>query len=162
LFRELFSIWTANWLLWFGLVFVGFVVYSPGGLVGIWAKLRQRWRPAPTEAAAMSGRKVEAGLPLPAFLRPPAQTGPVLEVEAVSKRFGGIRAVDNAGLAIAAGEIHALIGPNGAGKTTLFNLVSGLYAPDGGAIRLHGRNIQAQAPEQICAQGIARSFQITN
>jgi ABC-type branched-subunit amino acid transport system ATPase component/ABC-type branched-subunit amino acid transport system permease subunit len=162
LFRELFSIWTSNWLLWFGLVFVGFVLYSPGGLVGVWAKLRRYWRPPPTEAAAMSGRKVEAGVLLPAFLRPPAQTGTVLEVEAVSKRFGGIRAVDNAGLVIAAGEIHALIGPNGAGKTTLFNLVSGLYAPDGGAIRLHGRNIQAQAPERICAQGIARSFQITN
>ena len=162
LFRELFSIWTANWLLWFGLVFVGFVVYSPNGLVGIWARLQRRWRPPPTEAAAMSGRKVEAGLPLPAFLRPPAQAGTVLEVEAVSKRFGGIRAVADAGLAIAAGEIHALIGPNGAGKTTLFNLVSGLYAPDAGTIRLHGRDIHALAPERICAQGIARSFQITN
>ena len=162
LFRELFSIWTANWLLWFGLVFVGFVVYSPNGLVGIWARLQRRWRPPPTEAAAMSGRKVEAGLPLPAFLRPPAQAGTVLEVEAVSKRFGGIRAVADAGLTIAAGEIHALIGPNGAGKTTLFNLVSGLYAPDAGTIRLHGRDIHAQAPERICAQGIARSFQITN
>ena len=161
-FRELLSIWTANWLLWFGLVFVGFVVYSPNGLVGIWARLQRRWRPPPTEAAAMSGRKVEAGLPLPAFLRPPAQAGTVLEVEAVSKRFGGIRAVADAGLAIAAGEIHALIGPNGAGKTTLFNLVSGLYAPDAGTIRLHGRDIHALAPERICAQGIARSFQITN
>jgi len=52
LFRELFSIWTANWLLWFGLVFVGFVLYSPGGLVGIWAKLMRRWRPPPEESAA--------------------------------------------------------------------------------------------------------------
>ena len=50
LFRELFSIWTANWLLWFGLVFVGFVLYSPDGLVGIWATLQRRWRPPPEEA----------------------------------------------------------------------------------------------------------------
>ena len=162
LFRELFSIWTPNWLLWFGLVFVGFVLYSPGGLVGIWAELQKRWRPPPKEAAAMSRRKIHEGVALPEFLRPPAQSGTVLEVDAVSKRFGGIRAVLNAGLAIGTGEIHALIGPNGAGKTTLFNLVSGLYAPDAGTIRLRGRDIRALAPERICEQGIARSFQITN
>ena len=75
LFRELFSIWTSNWLLWFGLVFVGFVLYSPGGLVGIWAKLRRRWRPPPEEAAAMSKRKIYEGLPLPAFLRPRGDAG---------------------------------------------------------------------------------------
>ena len=56
LFRELFSIWTSNWLLWFGIVFVGFVLYSPSGLVGIWATLRRRWRPPPVDAAAMSKR----------------------------------------------------------------------------------------------------------
>src|SRR5262252_4170475 len=162
LFRELFSIWTPNWLLWFGLVFVGFVLYSPGGLVGIWAELQKRWRPPPKEAAAMSRRKIHEGVALPEFLRPPAQSGTVLEVDAVSKRFGGIRAVLNAGLAIGTGEIHALIGPNGAGKTTLFNLVSGLYAPDAGTIRLRGRDIRALAPERICEQGVARSFQITN
>src|SRR6201994_81801 len=70
LFRELFSIWTANSLLWFGLIFVAFVMFSPGGLVGIWATLSRRWRPAPGEAAAMSKRKIYEGLPLPAFLLP--------------------------------------------------------------------------------------------
>ena len=49
-FRELFSIWTANWLLWFGLIFVGFVIYSPDGLIGIWRTLMRRFRPAPEEA----------------------------------------------------------------------------------------------------------------
>src|SRR5258708_22577546 len=92
LFRELFSIWTANWLLWFGLVFVGFVLYSPGGLVGIWATLMRRWRPLPEEAAAMSQRKIYEGLPLPDFLRSQASVGTVLEVAAVSKTFGGVRA----------------------------------------------------------------------
>ena len=162
LFRELFSIWTPNWLLWFGLIFVAFVLYSPGGLVGIWATLSKRWWPAPEEAAAMSKRKIYDGLPLPAFLLPKGLDGNVLEVRGVSKTFGGIRAVTNASLQVGAGEIHALIGPNGAGKTTLFNLVSGLFPTDSGTIKLNGREIQGVASEAICHQGLARSFQITN
>jgi branched-chain amino acid transport system ATP-binding protein len=162
LFRELFSIWTANWLLWFGLIFVAFVLYSPGGLVGIWATLSRRWWPAPEEAAAMSKRKIYEGLPLPAFLTPAGLKGKVLEVEGISKKFGGIRAVSNASLQIGAGEIHALIGPNGAGKTTLFNLVSGLFPPDSGAIRLSGRDLHGVPSHLICHHGLARSFQITN
>lgn len=162
LFRELFSIWTANWLLWFGLIFLAFVLFSPEGLIGIWAKLRRRWRPPPEEAAAMSKRKIYEGLPLPVFLRPPASERVALEVNGVSKNFGGIRAVTNASLTIASGQIHALLGPNGAGKTTLFNVISGLYPPDAGAVCLNGCNLQALAPEYICQQGIARSFQITN
>ncbi len=162
LFRELLSIWTPNWLLWFGLLFVAFVLYSPGGLVGIWSTLSRRWWPLPEEAAAMSRRKIYDGLPLPGFLRPAATHGAVLEVSGVSKSFGGIRAVRDASLQVRSGEIHALIGPNGAGKTTLFNLVSGLYASDAGTIRLHGREIQGVPSELICHQGLARSFQITN
>jgi branched-chain amino acid transport system ATP-binding protein len=162
LFRELFSIWTANWLLWFGLIFVGFVIYSPDGLIGIWRTLRRRFRPAPEEGAAMSKRRIYEGLPLPAFLRPESLKGTVLEVEGIAKHFGGIRAVSNASLTIGAGEIHALIGPNGAGKTTLFNLISGLYPTDAGTIKLGGREIQGVPSEQICHRGLARSFQITN
>ena len=162
LFRELFSMWTSNWLLWFGLVFVGFVLYSPGGLVGIWVTLRRRWRPAPEEAAAMSKRKIYQGLPLPGFLRPKALLGTVLEAEAMHKHFGGLRAVVDAHLAVKAGEIHALIGPNGAGKTTLFNLISGMYTPDSGTVRLNGKPIHDLSTNGICRQGLARSFQITN
>jgi branched-chain amino acid transport system ATP-binding protein len=162
LFRELFSIWTPNWLLWFGLIFVAFVMYSPGGLVGIWSTVSRRWWPAPGEAAAMSKRRIYEGLPLPGFLMPESLKGTVLEVARVSKHFGGIRAVHNASVAIGAGEIHALIGPNGAGKTTLFNLVSGLFAPDNGTIKLNGREIQGVPSDLICHRGLARSFQITN
>src|SRR5262249_52122658 len=68
LFRELFSIWTPNWLLWFGLIFVAFVMFSPDGLVGIWSNLRKRWHPPLEEAAAMSRRRIYDGLALPAFL----------------------------------------------------------------------------------------------
>ena len=162
LFRELFSIWTANWLLWFGLVFVGFVLFSPSGLVGIWTKVRRRWRPPPQEAAAMSKRKIYQGLPLPAFLAPSAKQGTPLEVEGVSKHFGGIRAVSNASLTVDAAQIHALIGPNGAGKTTLFNVVSGMYPPSQGSVRLYGERIDRLPSHRICERGIARSFQITN
>src|SRR4030081_2690308 len=162
LFRELFSNWTPNWLLWFGLIFVAFVLYSPGGLVGIWATLSRRWWPAPEESAAMSRRRIYEGLPLPAFLRPEGLKGTVLDVQGISKHFGGIRAVTNASLAVGAGEIHALIGPNGAGKTTLFNLISGLFTAGGGKIRLTGRRIQGVASDLICHRGLARSFQITN
>jgi branched-chain amino acid transport system ATP-binding protein/branched-chain amino acid transport system permease protein len=162
LFRELFSIWTADWLFWFGLLFVGFVMYSPDGLIGISTKLARRLRPPPTEAAAMSKRRIYSDLPLPSFLTPQRVEGKVLEVKAASKQFGGIRAVIDADLAVAAGEIHALIGPNGAGKTTLFNLVSGLFAPDRGTILLNGRDIAGLPSETICHHGLARSFQITN
>jgi ABC-type branched-subunit amino acid transport system ATPase component/ABC-type branched-subunit amino acid transport system permease subunit len=162
LFRELISIWTTDWLLWFGLIFVGFVIFSPGGLIGVWAQLRRRWQPAPEEDAAMSRRKVYEDLPIPEFLRPAPRSGAVLEVDGVEKRFGGIKAVVDAHLAVEAGQIHALIGPNGAGKTTTFNLVSGMFAPDRGTVRLHGVEIQHLPPQRICQRGLARSFQITN
>ncbi len=162
LFRELFSIWTADWLLWLGLIFVSFVIFSPSGLVGIWAQISRRWRSAPEESAAMSKRKVYDGLALPEFLRPQAKHGTVLRIENISKHFEGIRAVENASLTVDAGEIHALIGPNGAGKTTVFNLVSGLYEPNGGTIRLYDKPIQGTSPFVISNKGLVRSFQITN
>ena len=161
-FRELFSIWTPNWLLWFGLVFVSFVLFSPNGLAGIWTKLRERWRPSTKEAAAMSTRKLHEPLPLPHFLRQQTSTGSVLDVNGVSKHFGGIRAVSGANLSVQSGEIHALIGPNGAGKTTLFNLVSSLYRPDEGTIRLNGQDVHGLPVQDICQRGLARSFQITS
>ncbi len=161
-FRELFSIWTADWLFWFGLVFVGFVMYSPGGLVGIWGLVRRRWSPPPTESAAMSRRRIYEGLPLPASLRPPPLAGDVLDVRGIFKRFGGIQAVNDAALTVRAGEVHALIGPNGAGKTTLFNVVSGLYGADGGKVQLGGRPVTGLSPDRMCHRGLARSFQITS
>src|SRR5215510_280741 len=162
LFRELLSIWTPNWLLWFGLVFVGFVLFSPSDLVGVWGTIARRLWPPLEQAAAMSRRQIYEGLSLPEFLRPQARVGTVLEVNGISKRFGGIRAVSNANLELRAGEIHALIGPNGAGKTTLFNLVSRLYRVDEGTIRLNGRNIHGLPVQDVCQRGLARSFQITS
>jgi len=162
LFRELFSIWTGNWLLYFGILFVGFVLFSPEGLAGIWAKVRRRLHPPPEESSAMSRRKIYEGLPLPAFLCPDAPQGVVLDADNIDKHFGGIHAVRGVRLTLEAGQVHALIGPNGAGKTTTFNLISGMFPPDRGAVRLNGHEVHHLRPQEICQQGLARSFQITN
>src|SRR6476661_1723767 len=73
LFQEFLSIWTANWLLFFGFLFVAFVVFSPTGLVGVWRRLTEPMRPKVVEAAAMAARRIEQGVPLPAFLQHDAQ-----------------------------------------------------------------------------------------
>lgn len=162
LFRELFSIGTSNWMFWFGVTFVAFVMYLPGGIVGLGEKVWRKFRPLSEETAAMSRRKIYEGLELPETLRPAPATGEVLVVDQVSINFGGIKAVQNASLSVKPGEIHVLIGPNGAGKTTLFNLTSGLYKPTCGEIRLLGQMVQGLSPRQICHAGMARSFQITS
>jgi branched-chain amino acid transport system ATP-binding protein len=87
--------------------------------------------------------------------------GAILEVEDVQKSFGGIHAVQGAGFSVEKGSITALIGPNGAGKTTLFNVVTGFYPPDGGAIRYEGESIYGLPPHTIAQQGMVRTFQIT-
>ena len=161
--REFLSIWTPQWLFYFGVLFVGFIVFSPTGLVGVAGRLWAPFRRQIEEDAAMAGREVTAGSRLPeAFLRQSNRAGIVLEAEGLHKSFGGIRAVNGMGLAVADRTLHALIGPNGAGKTTAFNLLSGLYAPDAGSIRLDGRPIAGLSPEEITRAGIGRSFQITN
>lgn len=162
LFRELFSIATSDWMFWFGVTFVAFVMYLPGGLVGLGEKIWRKFHPLPEEAAAMSRRKIYEGLDLPETLRPEPTTGEVLVAEQVSINFGGIKAVQNASLSVKPGEIHVLIGPNGAGKTTLFNLISGLYKPTSGNVRLLGQAIHGLSPQEICHAGLARSFQITS
>jgi branched-chain amino acid transport system ATP-binding protein len=86
--------------------------------------------------------------------------GPLLEVEDVHKRFGGLRAVAGVSLDVGPGELVGLIGPNGAGKTTLFHLMSGFLAPDGGDVRLGGVSTRGLKPHQVCQRGLARTFQI--
>jgi branched-chain amino acid transport system ATP-binding protein len=84
----------------------------------------------------------------------------LLELEGVSRSFGGLRAVQGVDLALAEGEILGLIGPNGAGKTTLFNLISGLHRPTAGRIRFRGGDVTALPPPRRCQLGIARTFQL--
>jgi branched-chain amino acid transport system ATP-binding protein len=84
----------------------------------------------------------------------------LLEVDAVTRRFGGLTAVSRVSLAVGAGEIVGLIGPNGAGKTTVFHLLSGFLAPTEGTIRFKGVSVVGARPHAICRRGLARTFQI--
>jgi branched-chain amino acid transport system ATP-binding protein len=84
----------------------------------------------------------------------------MLDARGVCKSFRGLRAVHDASFAVPRGAIVGLIGPNGAGKTTIFNLIAGVYAPDSGEILFEKKRIDALRPDQVCAAGIGRTFQI--
>ncbi len=84
----------------------------------------------------------------------------LLEIEGLTKSFGGITAVRDLSMFVEDGETLGLIGPNGAGKTTVFNLISGIYAPDAGTIKFGGRRISGLKPHKISRMGISRTFQI--
>jgi len=80
-------------------------------------------------------------------------------VENLSISFGGIKAVDNISFSVEKNEIFSIIGPNGSGKTTIFNLISGIYKPDDGAVIMEGENLVGKTPDRIAKKGIARTFQ---
>jgi branched-chain amino acid transport system ATP-binding protein len=83
----------------------------------------------------------------------------LLDVQHLSISFGGVNAVEDVSFGILKGHIHAVIGPNGAGKTTLLNLITGIYVPTQGEIRLDGENIAGKAPEALALRGLSRTFQ---
>ena len=84
----------------------------------------------------------------------------MLEVKNISKAFRGLRAVRDASFTVPEGDINGLIGPNGAGKTTIFNVIAGVYPPDSGEIFFCGKRIDRLRPDQVCAAGVGRTFQI--
>jgi branched-chain amino acid transport system ATP-binding protein len=84
---------------------------------------------------------------------------PMLRVEDVSVRFGGIRALDGVSLTVGPGEVRGIIGPNGAGKTTLFNVITGVLKPAAGSVRLGDTELVGQPPEAICRLGVSRTYQ---
>ncbi len=88
-----------------------------------------------------------------------AEDGQILIVDALTKRFGGLTAVDQATFQIRKGEIFSLIGPNGAGKTTLFNSITGIYSPTSGTVVFEGRDITGLKPYRVAELGIGRTFQ---
>ncbi len=88
------------------------------------------------------------------------QAGLILEVSDVTKRFGGVTAVNRCSLSLTPGKIYGLIGPNGSGKTTLFNCITGLERRDQGEVRFKGERIDGLKPYQVARRGIGRTFQI--
>jgi branched-chain amino acid transport system ATP-binding protein len=83
----------------------------------------------------------------------------ILETDRLSIAFGGVRAIDGVSISIASGQVFSIIGPNGSGKTTLLNLVSGIYTPHDGSIRLAGDTVTGLAPDQLARRGLSRTFQ---
>jgi len=158
--RDTLSSWTENWLIYFGLLFIVFVLFSPNGIVGVCQRLRELGRhkaAGPAEAVTATAAPSAA---VSVRRGAPPEGPPLLEVEGVTKRFGGLAAVNGVSFQVRRGELRSIIGPNGAGKTTLFNLLTGLLPADAGEVRFHGRAITRLRPHQIVARGVSRSFQI--
>jgi branched-chain amino acid transport system permease protein len=147
-------------LLIYGLVFFLIVLYAPQGITG----LVQQWTRSlfPASAGRAAARPAASGprsAAVPgAAARVRKAEGPCLEVNNVSKRFGGLVAVDQVSLSVRHGQIVALLGPNGAGKSTLFNLINGIERPDTGSVVLQGKNLLG-TPIHKLAEKTGRSFQ---
>jgi ABC-type branched-subunit amino acid transport system ATPase component/ABC-type branched-subunit amino acid transport system permease subunit len=157
--RDTLSSWTENWLIYFGLIFVVFVLFSPNGIVGVWERIAA-WRRAGRAPGALPAGIAATDRPASGATPAPPDAGAVLDVRGLTKRFGALAAVDGATFQVARGELRSLIGPNGAGKTTLFNVLTGLLPADGGRAEFRGVRITGRLPHQIAAAGISRSFQI--
>jgi branched-chain amino acid transport system ATP-binding protein len=87
-------------------------------------------------------------------------SAPILTVETLTKRFGGLTVLDGVTLEVAPGQIHGVIGPNGAGKTTMFNVINGIYTASGGRVTLRGRDITNKSISRIASLGLGRTFQV--
>ena len=175
--RDTLSSLTQNWMLIFGLVFMGFILFSPNGIMGIAGHLAGHIRKkkagngrtvlAGAESVSVPGPKENPGEePLPKNPSPSkrswrAQDHPeILVARKVTKRFGALVAVDQVDLVVGEGELRSIIGPNGAGKTTFFNVLAGLLQSDGGEVHFRGKRLTGMLPHQIVACGVSRSFQI--
>ena len=134
----------------YGLAVILIIIFMPVGIWGfVGARLARFRRRAPSPGRA-GDLALAAAVPGP---------HPALEVIGLAKRFGGLKAVDDIGFAVARGGVHALIGPNGSGKTTTLNLLSGLYVPTAGRILLAGRDVTGLPPHERASAGLGRTFQ---
>ncbi len=165
LFREILSEYTASWQLIFGIIFMGFVLFSPTGLMGVgWEIIRPLIRKTKKGAMASRGVPPMQGA-VPEYLRNSEHDlfeGNIFECLGVGKRFGNFAAVSDVDLQVKDRTLQSLIGPNGAGKTTLFNVLSGEYEADGGELLFLDRPMTKASPDILSQAGIGRSFQITN
>ncbi|MFQ5775295.1 MAG: ATP-binding cassette domain-containing protein [Kiloniellaceae bacterium] len=166
LFREILSGYTSGWQFYFGILFMGFILFSPTGLVGVGTRLLAPLRRGRETLAAMAARARPApAAEVPGFLRAAEPGGagrPLLECRGAVKRFGAFVAVSAVDLQVADRTVQALIGPNGAGKTTLFNVLSGMYPPDEGSLSFADESVEGRRADELARRGVARSFQVTN
>ncbi len=145
----------------YGLAIIVIILSAPDG---IYWKVRD-WimtsrAPAPSAIpAAVAQPRVADPAPLAPAARP-AFGPPLLQLDGVSRAFGGLKAVDDVSLSVPEGTIYGIIGPNGAGKTTLFNVLNGFLAADQGSMRFAGAEIGGLKPHEVCARGIGRTFQV--
>jgi branched-chain amino acid transport system ATP-binding protein len=160
--RDTLSSWTENWLVYFGVIFITFVMFSPNGIVGVFQRLLAMRRRAGPAAPAVASAPAPGVTARPASPDRDASTdrAPLLDVDRVTKHFGGLAAVNGASFRVHRGELRSVIGPNGAGKTTLFNVLTGLLPADGGEARFNGGAITGLPPHRVVARGVSRSFQI--
>lgn len=150
-------------LIGFGILLTVIMIFLPGGLHQLWTMARRRLSGSDLEtggAPAVDGAAPppDEG-PLLAREGRPAPGTPLLEVQGLTKRFGGVTAVDELDLTVHAGEIVALIGPNGAGKTTAFNMISGAVAPTAGTVTMAGTRVEGRKPHVFARAGATRTFQ---
>jgi branched-chain amino acid transport system permease protein len=141
-----------------GLVFILILIFMPRGLAGFITDFFTRTRGETVLEPDIGPESISRALP---WKPEPvvAKAAPILTIHGISKRFGGLQAVDNVTFDVPAGRIKAVIGPNGAGKTTLFNLLSGVIAADAGSVRLKGREVLGISPEAVARLGLVRSYQ---
>ena len=140
----------------FGVILVLMMIFRREG---IWPAVRRVSALTPEQQAAAPSRGAAVQLSWSQTARADAPPRALLEIESLSKQFGGVAAADRISLIVRAGELVSVIGPNGSGKTTLFNLITGLITLDSGSIRLEGREIGGLPAHAIVARGVARTFQ---
>ncbi len=140
----------------FGLILVLMMLFRREGL---FPALRRVSALTPEQQAAAPSRATAVELSWATRKSGALAARRLLEIEGLTKRFGGVAAADNTTLAVHAGELVSVIGPNGSGKTTLFNLITGLTARDAGVIRLEGQEISGLPSHEIVQRGVARTFQ---
>jgi len=133
----------------YGIAIIAIMLAAPEGL--FW-EIRDRFVRRPTPPQVIKDR--------PSSLAVPPASGTLLEVSGLSKSFGGLRAVQDVGFSVGAGEILGIIGPNGAGKTTLFNLLNGVLRADSGSARFAGHELRGRKVHEIARLGIGRTFQV--
>jgi ABC-type branched-subunit amino acid transport system ATPase component/ABC-type branched-subunit amino acid transport system permease subunit len=143
----------------FGAMILFVVYYLPDGIWGFARTALSSIRPGLFQAHAVINAHGDDSHVWSAAAPEVAAGRPLLEVQQIVMQFGGLKALDRVDLSIMPGTIHGLIGPNGSGKSTMMNVLTGIYVPTAGDIKLEGRSIAGRKPPEIAAAGVARTFQ---